>query len=283
MIFTTRSRVSHPFISKRFKTYRRSLAPLSLSLSRDFTRSMKFQQIDEDSDLLVPISGFYWLYFIPNFSSLSSSFLRRAISIFKRLLIGLLRSTEKSCNGEEVQLRLLDLRSPNPNTVKLLDLVCLYAGWGILISGHFRLLFYLYRKLKVQCLDHSIDLKDLVSFVFRVNTVNEYASFVLKDVVRTKTYLNIFCKNKFLFKEKIVLDVGAGTGILSLFCAKAGAKHVYAIECSQMADMAPEIVKGNGFSNVEVVNGGKDLHISATMPCHAIEPGPDSVGIFTIL
>ncbi|KAF5779016.1 hypothetical protein HanRHA438_Chr12g0565731 [Helianthus annuus] len=105
---------------------------------------MKFQQIDEDSSLLVSISGFYWLYFIPNFSSLSSSFLRRAISIFKRLFIGLLRSTEKSCNGEEVQLRLLDLRSPNPNTVKLLDLVCLYAGWGILISGHFRLLFYLH-------------------------------------------------------------------------------------------------------------------------------------------
>uniref|UniRef100_A0A251SCM7 Uncharacterized protein n=1 Tax=Helianthus annuus TaxID=4232 RepID=A0A251SCM7_HELAN len=44
--------------------------------------------------------------------------------------------------------------------VKLLDLVCLYAGWGILISGHFRL-FYLYRKLKVQCLDHSIDLRGL--------------------------------------------------------------------------------------------------------------------------
>ncbi|KAJ0610239.1 putative methyltransferase [Helianthus annuus] len=86
-----------------------------------------------------------------------------------------------------------------------------------------------------------------LGFVFRVNTVNEYASFdlkeMLKDVVRTKTYLNVIYKNKFLFKEKIVLDVGARTGILSLFCAKAGAKHVYAIECSQMADMAPEIVE----------------------------------------
>ncbi|CAM8889654.1 unnamed protein product [Rhodiola kirilowii] len=61
---------------------------------------------------------------------------------------------------------------------------------------------------------------------------------MLKDSVRTKSYQNVIYQNKFLFKDKVVLDVGAGTGILSLFCAKAGARHVYAIECSQMADMA---------------------------------------------
>lgn len=52
---------------------------------------------------------------------------------------------------------------------------------------------------------------------------------MLKDVVRTKTYQNVIYQNKFLIKDKIVLDVGAGTGILSLFCAKAGAAHVYAV------------------------------------------------------
>lgn len=52
---------------------------------------------------------------------------------------------------------------------------------------------------------------------------------MLKDVVRTKTYQNVIYQNQFLFKDKIVLDVGAGTGILSLFCAKAGAQHVYAV------------------------------------------------------
>lgn len=57
---------------------------------------------------------------------------------------------------------------------------------------------------------------------------------MLKDVVRTKTYQNVIYKNKHLFKDKIVLDVGAGTGILSLFCAKAGAKHVYAV-CSLLS------------------------------------------------
>uniref|UniRef100_A0A7N2KXT3 Uncharacterized protein n=1 Tax=Quercus lobata TaxID=97700 RepID=A0A7N2KXT3_QUELO len=80
---------------------------------------------------------------------------------------------------------------------------------------------------------------------------------MLKDVVRTKTYQNVIYQNKFLFKDKVVLDVGAGTGILSLFCAKAGAAHVYAVECSHMADMAKEIVEANGFSNVITVLKGK--------------------------
>lgn len=80
---------------------------------------------------------------------------------------------------------------------------------------------------------------------------------MLKDVVRTKSYQNVIYQNKFLFKDKVVLDVGAGTGILSLFCAKAGAAHVYAVECSQMANMAKQIVEANGFSNVITVLKGK--------------------------
>ncbi|XP_020575408.1 probable protein arginine N-methyltransferase 1 [Phalaenopsis equestris] len=80
---------------------------------------------------------------------------------------------------------------------------------------------------------------------------------MLKDVVRTKTYQNVIYQNAFIFRNKVVLDVGAGTGILSLFCAKAGAKHVYAVECSLMADMAKEIVQANGFSNVITVLKGK--------------------------
>ncbi|KAK6147761.1 hypothetical protein DH2020_018673 [Rehmannia glutinosa] len=80
---------------------------------------------------------------------------------------------------------------------------------------------------------------------------------MLKDVVRTKTYQNVIYKNSFLFKDKVVLDVGAGTGILSLFCAKVGAKHVYAVECSSMAHTAKEIIKQNGYSNVITVLKGK--------------------------
>ncbi|RCV11419.1 hypothetical protein SEVIR_2G191300v4 [Setaria viridis] len=89
---------------------------------------------------------------------------------------------------------------------------------------------------------------------------------MLKDIVRTKTYQNVITQSSFLIKDKIVLDVGAGTGILSLFCAKAGAKHVYAIECSQMADMAKEIVKTNGYSDVITVIKGKVEEIELPVP-----------------
>ena len=42
---------------------------------------------------------------------------------------------------------------------------------------------------------------------------------------------------------KVVLDVGCGTGILCMFAAKAGAKKVIGIECSNIVDHARNIVK----------------------------------------
>jgi protein arginine N-methyltransferase 1 len=52
---------------------------------------------------------------------------------------------------------------------------------------------------------------------------------MLKDRVRTETYMKSIMNNKHLFEGKVVLDVGCGTGILCMFAAKAGAKKVIGI------------------------------------------------------
>ena len=52
---------------------------------------------------------------------------------------------------------------------------------------------------------------------------------MFKDEIRTKTYQNAIYHNRHLFKDKVVIDVGSGTGILSMFAAKAGARKVFAV------------------------------------------------------
>lgn len=59
--------------------------------------------------------------------------------------------------------------------------------------------------------------------------------------------MNAILRNAHQFKDKIVLDVGCGTGILSLFAAKAGARHVYGIDMSAIAEQAKTIVRDNGY------------------------------------
>lgn len=68
---------------------------------------------------------------------------------------------------------------------------------------------------------------------------------MLKDKPRTLTYMQFIDQNADFFKDKVVLDVGAGTGILSCFAARAGAKRVYAVEASNMASLCESIVHHN--------------------------------------
>lgn len=80
---------------------------------------------------------------------------------------------------------------------------------------------------------------------------------MLKDTSRTLSYRSAMYKNRHLFKDKIVLDVGCGTGILSMFAANAGAKHVYAVDMSNIIDKAKEIIEINGFSDKITLMQGK--------------------------
>lgn len=74
---------------------------------------------------------------------------------------------------------------------------------------------------------------------------------MLKDKVRTLAY-------KFALKQLDgpILDIGCGTGILSLFCASQGAK-VTAVEMASIATQAKEVIKKNGYEDSIELKRGK--------------------------
>ena len=67
-------------------------------------------------------------------------------------------------------------------------------------------------------------------------------SLMLKDKVRTETYRAAIEKSRPFIEGKCVMDVGAGTGILSLFAAREGkAERVCAVEASGMAIVCQQV------------------------------------------
>jgi protein arginine N-methyltransferase 3 len=75
-------------------------------------------------------------------------------------------------------------------------------------------------------------------------------AIMIQDQVRTSSYASFILENPLLFQDAIVLDVGCGTGILSLLAARGGAKRVIAVDASDIADKAKEIVKANKVDDV---------------------------------
>ncbi|XP_042507482.1 probable protein arginine N-methyltransferase 6 isoform X1 [Macadamia integrifolia] len=96
---------------------------------------------------------------------------------------------------------------------------------------------------------------------------------MIKDRVRTDTYRNAIFQHQSSIAGKVVVDVGCGTGILSIFCALAGAKRaemkiaificsshqlkVYAVDASEIAVQANEVVKANNLSDKIIVLLGR--------------------------
>lgn len=68
--------------------------------------------------------------------------------------------------------------------------------------------------------------------------------WMLRDERRNEAYR---CALERLVRPgDVVLDFGAGTGILSIFAANAGARKIYAVERTQVADVARRMIERNG-------------------------------------
>jgi len=80
---------------------------------------------------------------------------------------------------------------------------------------------------------------------------------MLSDLTRTGTYQHACIRNPTEFRGKVVCDLGCGTGILCLFAAQAGARKVYGIEASDMAENARILCEANGFGDVITIIKGK--------------------------
>nr|ADE10057.1 AdoMet-MTases [Tremella fuciformis] len=78
---------------------------------------------------------------------------------------------------------------------------------------------------------------------------------MISDISRTGTYRKAILGNAAVaFQDKLVLDVGAGSGILSYMSAQAGARRVIALEASSMADKIVTIVNAaqRGHTNAQL-------------------------------
>ncbi|KAM8856692.1 protein arginine N-methyltransferase 2 isoform 2-T2 [Spinachia spinachia] len=81
---------------------------------------------------------------------------------------------------------------------------------------------------------------------------------MLSDKSRTEAYRQVILSNSASLRNKVVMDLGCGTGIISLFCAQLSEpSEVYAVEASSMAEYTRQLVKQNGCEELITVLQGR--------------------------
>lgn len=88
--------------------------------------------------------------------------------------------------------------------------------------------------------DHDQSEDDQYFEAYNALSVHE---LMLKDAPRMDFYKSVLVESE--LKNKVVVDVGAGSGVLSCWAAKYGANHVFAIEASSLSEILPSVFLTN--------------------------------------
>ncbi len=93
----------------------------------------------------------------------------------------------------------------------------------------------------------------------------EWHVAMINDEVRNRKYFEAF--ERIDWKDKTVLEIGTGSGLLAMLMVKAGAEHVYTCEATEfLAHAARKIVTQNGLTDrITVIS---ELSTNITVPEH---------------
>lgn len=91
---------------------------------------------------------------------------------------------------------------------------------------------------------------------------------MLQDEVRNRAFKEAIFRN--VKTGDVVIDLGTGTGILAIWAAQAGAKKVYAIEETDVADVAEAVIRDNGFQNIITVLKANSSEVTLPEPADVL-------------
>ncbi len=108
----------------------------------------------------------------------------------------------------------------------------------------------------------------------------EYSNYyqMLSDTVRMQAFHSAI--NQTIKPGDVVVDLGAGTGVLGIWALQAGAARVYAIEQTGAIDLAREIARVNGCSDrMEFI---QDNSLNVSLPQQANVIISETLGSFAV-
>jgi SAM-dependent methyltransferase len=105
-----------------------------------------------------------------------------------------------------------------------------------------------------------------------------YHARLLSDVHRMDAYERAV--RALVRPGDVVLDLGCGTGILSLLAARRGAARVHAVESTDIAETALKIIDENGFSSIIQLHRADARTLSPAEPVDLVVS--DFLGVFLV-